>query len=635
MKRNRIWTIVYGLLAVSLCAVAQNDSVLNRSVTVERDFQPVIQAAGKVSTKPAVVETTIEPAPIEYSEYTAEVTPSSAFHPLLSQPTRFAAAQPFHGYIRAAVGHPNTLFDFGYKLNDGKNSILDVYAHHDAEWGLATLSKSTLGLNFTHTFQTCNLYFGVNGGNVYYYKFGHFYDYAGSYAADPVTHDFGMWEKCEVAYPKPRVITDADKVSLWTAEAFIGIKANAKQDVQYRVQTGYKLFSKPGAVNEHQVRTHASFDWHSEAHHVGAVAYVQNNFMQLGSLSETIADSLYNDRHNIRFEPYYAYEGNRIRIHVGVNLDMNIGRGQNSLSGIKNLSFAPSPHVNLEAQIAKQWLTLYADVTGSHGFGTLQAYMESNRFRLIHAGIVSHHSASYTPVDAELGFHIRPHRDLLFEIHGGYALQNDAMSLIANVDGSTTYRFKNGTSINMLIGDFAYAYTDYGRGKIGGQMNYHYQDIVRINLHGDYYFWNVFEHERLAYQFTNPCAEIVAINAGTNKTVYDRANWELGLRIDGKIDKHWSLYSDNRFMGSRIALASDGEHILKPTIDLDLGVEYNMWVGKAKVHVDAGAQTLRPEPKPNLTLFLQLNNWLHRKNELYYGYRSHGINFLLGAAFRF
>jgi hypothetical protein len=45
--------------------------------------------------------------------------------------------------------------------------------------------------------------------------------------------------------------------------------------------------------------------------------------------------------------------------------------------------------------------------------------------------------------------------------------------------------------------------------------------------------------------------------------------------------------------------------------------------------------TLRPEPKPNLTLFCQLNNWLHRKNDIYYGYRSQGINFLLGATFRF
>ena len=73
---------------------------------------------------------------------------------------------------------------------------------------------------------------------------------------------------------------------------------------------------------------------------------------------------------------------------------------------------------------------------------------------------------------------------------------------------------------------------------------------------------------------------------------------------------------------------------MKPTIELNAGVEYNMWVGKAAKSKGDG-MTLRPEPKPNLTLFCQLNNWLHRKNDIYYGYRSQGINFLLGATFRF
>jgi hypothetical protein len=65
-----------------------------------------------------------------------------------------------------------------------------------------------------------------------------------------------------------------------------------------------------------------------------------------------------------------------------------------------------------------------------------------------------------------------------------------------------------------------------------------------------------------------------------------------------------------------------------------------MWVGR-KMNEETlkvkggGEQILRPEPKPNLTLFFQLNNWLHRKNELYYGYRSQGINCLIGATYRF
>ena len=602
MKSNTINNIriAFSGLALLLSGTlfAQQDSALNRSVTVERDFQPVIQAAGKIATKPAVVETKIEPSQVHYSDFTADVTPQATFNPLLSQPTRFEPGHKYNGYIRGALGHPNTLLDFGYHLDDTKKSILDVYAHHRAEWGLAALSKTKVGLNFTHTYSKCDLYFGLNGGNIFYHKYGHFYDYS---------QTFGMWAKNNEAYPKPYTIGDIDKTSLWTAEVYLGVKANAKQDVQYQVQTGYMLFAKAGAVSEHQLRTKASFDWHSAEHHVGAKLYVQNNFLQLND-ALGIPDSLYQkSRHNFRIEPYYAYEGTRLRVHVGVNFDLNIGKGHQILSKTENVSFAPSPHINLEAQIAKQWLTIYADIEGSLGLGSLQSYMEENRYSMIHAGIISP-CAPYTPVDAELGFHIRPHRDVLIELHGGYAYMMYEDFWIATADDTTNYAPLNKT---LMAGDFIHAHADnYQRGKIGGQLNYHYQDLVRVNLNGDYYIWK------------------------GDTTVYDRPNWEIGLRIDGRINKNWSLYSDNHFAGKRLALATDGEHWLAPTIDLNLGLQYDMWVGKVK-NERAKNNALRPEPQPNLTFFFQLNNWLHRKNEIYYGYRSQGINFLLGATYRF
>jgi hypothetical protein len=48
-----------------------------------------------------------------------------------------------------------------------------------------------------------------------------------------------------------------------------------------------------------------------------------------------------------------------------------------------------------------------------------------------------------------------------------------------------------------------------------------------------------------------------------------------------------------------------------------------------------GGTTVRPEPQPNLTLFFELNNFIHRKNDIYYGYQSQGINFRLGAIYKF
>ena len=580
VKRIKLGILgVLGIIGIPAFAQNANDSALNRSVTVERDFQPVIQAAGKVATKPAVVETTIEPAPVEYSTYTVQVSPKAAISPMLSQPTRFEPGRLYNGYIQGALGHPLTRFDFGYHLDDGKKSILDVYAHHDGEWcEEMMLSKTKLGLTFTHPFSTYDLYFGVNGGNIYYHRYGDLYG-----VPDPTRNK--------------------NNTNLWTAEVYMGIKANAKQDFQYVAQTGYQIFSKANAVSEHQVRTQLSFDWHADAHHVGAKIYAQNNFLQLsGALANAIHDSLYNSRHNFRIEPYYAYQGKRVQLHLGVNIDMNIGCGRNSLSGTNNISFAPSPHLYFEAQVAKQWLTVYADVTGHHGLGNLQEFMENNRYRKIADGITEHHPATYVPVNGELGLRIRPYRDLFVELHGGFAVMRD----------EEVWQYNNG--------EFDFFYTNYNRGKIGAQVNYHYRDYVRVNIDADYFIWS------------------------GDTTVYDRPDWRIGFRVDGRIDKHWSLYSENRFEGSRLALAYDANtntyttQTLKPRINLNLGVQYEMWVGKKgdrlKVKGD-GEQILRPEPKPNLTLFVHLENFIHRKNEIYYGFHSHGISALIGASYRF
>ena len=67
-----------------------------------------------------------------------------------------------------------------------------------------------------------------------------------------------------------------------------------------------------------------------------------------------------------------------------------------------------------------------------------------------------------------------------------------------------------------------------------------------------------------------------------------------------------------------------------------MGLQYEMWVGKpAKAVQNDKGSVVRPLPQPNLVFFLQLNNFIHRKNDIYYGYRSEGINFLLGATYRF
>lgn len=612
MKMNRLCLLV-GAAAIAGCAYAQ-DTTLNRNVTVERDFQPVVQQAGKIATKPQAVETTFPPAEVHYSDYVASVSPDFNINPLLSQPTRFSTPQTYNGLVRGGIGHTNTLFDFAYHLDDQKNSILDVYANHRAEWGRRTNSRTQVGFDFRHPFTTAELYFGVRGANRFYTRYGRYYDGDKGLTID----HFKDFES-------------VDKQTIWNVDAFVGVRSTKMSDIQYKAQVGYTLFAMPKEVSEHQLRTTANVDWHSNEHHVGGNFYMQNSFLQ----TSLYADSLYNSRHSLRIEPYYAYLGRRFSIHAGVQFNLNIGRGS-YLSNLDNVTFAPAPKVDFEAQIAKKWLTLYGSATGSHSMGTVEACMNAIPYRNVHPLITSHHAAPYTPIDAQLGFHIRPYRDLLIDIYGGYAYQINQLTTIATVEKTTAIGAGN-IPYEMLPGMISYLYSDYGRGKIGAAFSYHYQDIITIHLGGNYYFWQSFRFEDTEASETDD-TRVVLHKSGYDGVllrkngVYDRAKWDAHLRIDARIDRHWTLYSDNIFAGSRTALVSqadaDGsyERKLKPTVQLSLGCQYETVVGK-NAH--------RAGQQPNLAVFFQLNNYIHRHNDLWYGYQTEGINFVVGVTYRF
>lgn len=603
MKTMKRYIALWGCLLAVMAAMAQTDTTLNRNVTVEREFQPVVQAAGKINQKPAITETTLPEHPVVYSDYNALLSPAFNTNDLLSQPTRFAEPEPLHGYVRGAFGHPNTLFDFRYMLNGLNNSgkkakdQLDVYAHHRAEWGRRADSHTRLGLRFGHSFSTCQLYFGLEGRNTFYTRHGRYFD--------PTTETLTI--------DKPSQLLPEDKQTTWGVDTFVGVKSNKKQDFQYKIQAGYTLFALPQYATEHQVRSVLDLAYKMSRHRIGLNLSAIDAFIT----TDQIIDSLYNPRHAIRIEPFYAYGGKRFNLHAGVNLDLNIGRGQ-MMSGMENVSFAPSPNIQFEGQIAKEWLTMYGDIRGSFGTGIYQAYMESMPYRSLERGITSHHVAGYKPVDATVGFHIKPYRDLLINIYGGYAYEKNQITLIA-----TAADFTGAVSgLSHRTGDFVYAYSEYGRGKIGANFHYHYQDIIQINLGGNYYIWGCFGHEDFGEKDNPPyqkdykklLEKFYEDGKIPEDAIYGRANWDLHLRIDGRIDEHWSLYSDNLFAGKRLALTTIGTKTLKPTVQLNLGCQYE---------------------QDNWTAFLQLNNYIHRHNDIYYGYQSEGINFLLGGSYKF
>ena len=556
--------LIINLLLSAVTLSAQD--TINRQVTVEREFQPILEQAQKIKVAPTRVDLTIEPAEVTYSTYAEPLPRLAKIHPLACSEVRYQAPEPENGHIDGAICHRNTHIDFLYTLWEKKDIVMDLYARHDGQWGRSTLEKSVLGMTFCKSFSPLDVYFTVDGQNRYYSRYGRYYDGDNGLTIDKISD-----------------LQPADWQTLWDVHTNFGIRSAKGQAVQYGIETGYNTTIVPSQVAEHRVMTHAYVGWQGDEHSAGLEVRVQNAFMTLDKDSAPIgAYDTYRNRHGIRMRPYYAYEGYKVRVRVGMNLDMNIGRGQ-FLTNAADLSFAPSPDVHFEYRIVPSWLLLYANAIGSFGYGTLDGYYDSNLYLGVRDGIISQHVCGYVPVDAGLGFRIKPCEGLLLDVHARYA-----------------YRM-NQLVWKTELPNMSYFYSDWQQWTVGAEVTYHYRDIIHILASGHYYKW-------IQQSLESPLSR-------TGVEVYDRPSWDAHLRIDANIDRKWSLYSDNIFAGSRMAMTATEDIKLKPTIDLSLGVRYavNRW----------------------LTCYLQVNNYLNRHNDIYYGYQSQGVHGLLGVKYSF
>lgn len=583
MKTNLI--ILAALLPFALCAAAQTapDTLIDRSVTVEREFQPTIQSAGKLMVTPKQYEAQTSGTPVVYSHYSQSLNTVENISTLGHADTRFNNLyEGKNGFLQAGIGHANSLLNFRYVMTDNdtrKNGAnFGVQLNHTGQWGRKMFERTAIGVDFNKAFDPLVFYFDANGGNEYYTRYGRYYD--------PATDGYTTLKSF-------KDFTDRDKQSLWKINAHVGVRSLPNADITYRVQTGYEAVAASTAM-EHQIHTIGEVGFHvADVHHVGLQIDVQNRFY---SVKDTTLHPITN--HYFHIAPYYeASFFDRLHLHAGVNLDIAAGH--------KRL-FGASPDVHVEFDITKTWLAVYAEAKGGYDAPGIRGYMRENHFLSIPALMNDSLGGAYTPVDAALGLKIRPIGTMLIDVHAGY-------KMILGDEIYTT--FLPGAMPRAGMGNFLLTETDAQCWRFGGSFHYHYQDIVKINLTGDYFVWNMRDLNTKAW----------------HGLTYDRPSWQIRLRVDGRINQRWALYSDNFFCGSRRALVLDAaDHskpyggdadafIMRPAVDLNLGVEYSM--------------------NSFLSLYAQLNNylaWTNRLNyDIYYGYKSQGVNCMLGVVFRF
>lgn len=535
-------TIIIGL-CMAIGALA-NDTTLNRVVTVEKTFQPVIQNAGKINQRPLVLQHEAQLNPVVYSTYSAPLAIAHNIPELQAAKTDFAPQKPLNGILEGAVGHRNTHFLFGYQINEKKKTSLDLYATHDAYWGRDALSQSRIGAQFTYHLRKADIYIDMEGQNDY-------------------------WQY------------NPYRNTIWGAQANIGVVNTKKQAIEYRIQTGYKLCYPNSWQIEHQVRSIAQLSWTNETHKAGVKAQVQNFFYQHPNNQQS-------PLHAIRVEPYYEYHHKNLHLHAGVNIDMNVDKNigisgpiHPIYSNIDGLGFMPSPNIHVDWHTKNNIFLVYADIEGYYGTSAMTEQLAYNPFLSLNEQSTTKFDYARSIMDATLGMKLRPLKTLLIDIYGGYAMRSGEYLTLAHIGKEKSDVYYTATRS-----------AAYQQAKVGAKLHYHYRDIIELNAAGNYYFY-------LAY----------------GGTIYERPDWDATARLDIHFDSKWSIYSENYFAGGRWALTTDNDQRIKPMISLNIGGQYaiNRW----------------------LSVYVQVNDYLNRKDEIFYGRPSQGIHFLLGAKWQF
>lgn len=513
-------------------------------------------------------------------------------------------------FIRIGGGYQLSMLNGQYGLADSHGNSLVLKADHEAKWGFKTLEWSALSADYAHLAGNTETYAKIGGANLFFTRYGRYYHPA----AEKGTPD-------TYAIPQRfRALAPADKQSIWRATATVGVRSTAKPAWQYKAElTGqtYTFRQLMTELNlnarlnlEHHWRGEGVVDWK-----VGANLYSENRFVFLSDSAQAYYDEKHlqlNPNYSLRLEPFYAYRGERFSIHLGVNLDANIGRG-NLMSTTtdatplsRQVSFAPSPNIRIKAQLTPKTM-LFADVLGSFSTSSITGYVRLNPYIGVIGAPSSHHVSGYTPADARIGLQLRPRADLLLQFDAGYrySLHQATCASLLLPDGSAEWD------------KMAILYTDFQRFKAGTELTYSCKDYFMMHLSADYFVYTGVRNNTAGRQIGG------TVDCYTPGRIYDRPLWEITAHLEGHPTARWTIYSDNTFRSGRWAVTSEGDRRLPPFIENNIGAGYTF-------NTPSGDHQSSIINHPSMMLFAELQNMLNRNNRVWYCYESPGIRGLIG-----
>jgi len=593
MKISKYLSAVLLLSIGTAFSLHAQDTILNRSVSVQREYRPVIHDAGKINSMPVVLEPNEDKSPAVYSNFNLPLNAGYNIHTLpAAQLVTDKPADPSKGFARFGFGnYLNTLADFAYPLVNTPDIKLDFSLNHLATFESKRMHSTTrANLSFDKLFENLDLYAGIGGGHEYFKYYGNNTNGASSTVnLDSMARNYPFASYQEknrqgVDYT-PRLFSldalakDSIGDTFWRFNAVTGIRSTPMtDDWRYQAEMQYRVFSSHNGMAENLVHTQAGLNSQYGKNRMG-LDFEMTNMMYSAS---NMPDFNYWKSYTVlALNPYYIIERPTYNVRLGMKLNLSFVHGK---------LISPVADVRGEWKLIPKFLSLYGGLSGDYEVNTLDKICTENPYVYSDLRVLD----TYTPVDFYAGIKLKPLYNLLLDGYVDFRrIDNQYFFVNKEYDLANPQVYMPGANYSLYTNRFNVVYGSASRVKMGIRANYNLKKMVNVELKWAYNGWNV----------TN------------QQFAWNKPKYEAQLNTDIRINPNLTVSANMFYEGIRYAKLGNAAYLMHDKVDINLGLNYSYtnW----------------------LTVFGKINNLINNQYQDFYGYDNQGTNMMIGAAFSF
>lgn len=613
MNMKKIY-IAMLLAAFTLAGVhAQDNTKLNKEITLEKDIAPLEKKAVKKNELPKVKKptTTGTKTQLNYSDLTSPIEVPTTIPTLL--PYGYRTAHNFsdkRGYLDVGGGtQANFKVSFGYRFIDEEREKLGVWLNHNSTWNGKNSSKAitlesnrnkqkfndnTLGIDYSKGIGNGTLTLGGQAHVDIYNLYGGWNSLTLDSAPNSGDDNYTLTRPPYDWNSEKQTFFDFNLNAGWASKFMVRdtpLKYNV--GLQYGHAAYDKSFNDLYNHGAHDnwgiVNLGGSYDL-SELNTLGL--NIKGEYLRRGSNAKTGSMSdKFDEVGLITLTPTYTIRGDMFKLQLGLNAHISFSDGA---------AFRLSPNVRANLALVDGF-SLFANALGGKLLGyRVPTHYANHRYDMP----LLMYGSIYTPIDAEAGFKVGPFQGLSAKVSLGYAI----VKCQPGICYWMTYP-EQAVEMGMMS---TYKVMD-GRGYyLNAEVNYKYRSLIEASASIKYA-----PHDNEMFESDS--------HYNGYKLGVDRASTVSNIDIKVNPWRPLTVNAGLEYRGGRMALFNTYNAALD-----DFAYEFVKMDDVINLHAGANYRL-----NSSVNLWLQAHNLLNRRYDILYGMGAQRIGVMVGAGFTF